>query len=128
MARVSTGGSSYNFSKIDVGLSIAWDYKKKILISQISMDECLLHNKTLDTIEEWKNCSLILQNRIDELEFKLDNYIPLYYRYLLIDLLLYVLKAEVCLQNPVLRHVLRHSYNVLLQNKMHLKQNIVGVS
>ena len=56
------------------------------------MDECLLHNKTLDTIEEWKNCSLILQNRIDELEFKLDNYIPLYYRYLLNDLVLYVLR------------------------------------
>ena len=93
MARVSTTGSSYNFSKIDVGLSIAWDNKiSKFLISQISMDECLLHNKTLETVEEWKNCSLILQNRIDELEFKLDNYIPLYYRYLLNDLVLYVLR------------------------------------
>ena len=30
MARVSTGGSSYNFSKIDVGLSIAWDNKNKV--------------------------------------------------------------------------------------------------
>ena len=81
MARVSTARSSYNFSKIDVGLSIAWDNKiLKFLISQISMDECLLHNKTSDTLEEWKNCSLILQNRIDELEFKLDQYIPLYYR------------------------------------------------
>ena len=47
------------------------------------MADCILNNKTL---EEWKNETIILQNINNQLERKLNQYIPLYYRYLQIFL------------------------------------------